>query len=202
VHGTPVPGLFYDASLFWIDFKNRIETIVISPTESVFQNSGDTRHRGFEGEVSYDFLAKRTDGLHLSAFGNISLLDAKFTKSNLANRAGNRPAFAPAVTAKYGLTFRKDGKFNFSVTGTSVSSQYFQDSNLPVGSPGSPNFIPAKIPAYTLVDFAADWQLTHNLRVLAGISNITDRRYYSRVFQNGIEPGVSRKVYAGIALGI
>ena len=59
VHGTPVTGLFYDASLFWIDFKNRIETIVISPTESEFQNSGDTRHRGFEGEISYDFLAAR-----------------------------------------------------------------------------------------------------------------------------------------------
>ena len=34
VHGTPVTGLFYDASLFWIDFKNRIETIVISRVES------------------------------------------------------------------------------------------------------------------------------------------------------------------------
>jgi Fe(3+) dicitrate transport protein len=202
VHGTPLPGLFYDASLFWIDFKNRIETIVISPTESVFQNSGDTRHRGFEGELSYDFLANRGDGLHFTAFGNVSLLDAKFTKSNLANRADNRPAFAPAVTAKYGLTLRKDGKFNVSVAGTSVSSQYFQDSNLPIGSPGSANFIPAKIPAYTLIDLAADWQLTHNLRLLGGISNLTDRRYYNRVFQNGIEPGASRKIYAGIALGI
>ena len=57
VHGTPIKGLFYDASLFWIDFRNRIETIVISPVESVFQNSGDTRHRGFEGEISYDVLA-------------------------------------------------------------------------------------------------------------------------------------------------
>jgi Fe(3+) dicitrate transport protein len=106
------------------------------------------------------------------------------------------------VTAKYGLTFRKDGKFNFSITGTSISSQYFQDSDLPVGAPGSANFIPAKIPAYTLLDFAADWQLTRNLRLLGGISNLTDRRYYNRVFQNGIEPGASRKVYAGIALGI
>lgn len=202
VHGTPVPGLFYDASLFWIDFKNRIETIVLSPTESIFRNSGDTRHRGFEGELTYDLFANRADGLHLTAFGNVSLLDAKFTKSNLANRAGNRPAFAPSVTAKYGLTFRKDGKFNFSVTGTSVSTQYFQDSNLPVGSPASANFIPAKVPAYTLIDLAADWQLTHNLRAIAGISNLTGRKYYNRVFQNGIEPGASRKIYAGIALGI
>jgi Fe(3+) dicitrate transport protein len=199
VHGTPVTGLFYDASLFWIDFKNRIETIVISPTESLFQNSGDTRHRGFEGEVSYDFLAARRGGLHLVAFASASLLDAKFTRSNLANRVGNRPAFAPAVTAKYGVTARGKG-VKLSLTGVSVSSQYFQDSDLPVGSPGSANYIPAKVPAYTLFDLAADWQLTRNFRLLGGISNLTNRKYYNRVFQNGIEPGARRKIYAGIGV--
>lgn len=202
LHGTPAKGLFYDVSLFWIDFTNRIETIVLSPTESVYQNSGDTRHRGFEGELSYDFLASRADGLHLTAFGNVSLLDAKFTKSNLANRVGNRPAFAPRMTAKYGLTFRADRRFNLSLTGQSVDSQYFQDSDLPVGTPASANYIPAKVPAYTLFDLAGDWQFTRNLRLLGGITNLTNRKYYSRVFQNGIEPGARRKIYAGIALGI
>jgi len=202
VHGTPVTGLFYDASLFWIDFKNRIETIVISPVESVFQNSGDTRHRGFEGEVSYDFLAGRRDGLHLIAFGNVSLLDARFTSSNLANRVGNRPAFAPTVTAKYGVTLRRDGGFKLSLTGTSVSSQYFQDSDLPVGSPASSNYVPAKVPAYSLFDLAGDWQLTRDIRLLGGISNLLNKKYYNRVFQNGIEPGACRKVYAGIAVGL
>jgi Fe(3+) dicitrate transport protein len=202
VHGTPVKGLFYDASLFWIDFKNRIETIVISPTESVYQNSGNTRHRGFEGEVSYDLLAGRKDGLHLTLFGNVSLLDAIFTKSNLANRVGNTPAFAPKVTAKYGITFRGDKRFNISLTGNSVSSQYFQDSDLPVGAIGLANYIPAKIPAYTLFDLSGDWQLTRNLRALGGITNLTDRKYYNRVFQNGIEPGARRMVYAGLAVGI
>ena len=202
VHGTPLSGLFYDASLFWINFKNRIETIVISPVESELQNSGDTRHRGFEGEVSYDLLAGRTDGLHLTPFGNVSLLDARFTKSNLANRVGNRPAFAPRVTAKYGVTLRKDGRYSASLTGSSVSSQYFQDSNLPVGTPASANLVPAKVPAVTLLDFSADWQVTRNIRLLGGISNLTNRKYYLRVFQNGIEPGERRKVYAGVALGL
>ena len=202
VHGTPVTGLFYDASLFWIDFKNRIETIVISPVESVLQNSGDTRHRGFEGEVSYDVLAARNNGLHLTVFGNISLLDAKFTRSNLANRAGNKPAFAPTVTAKYGLSIRRDGIFNVSLAGSGVSSQYFQDSNLPVGTPTSANYVPSKVPAYTVLDLGGDWQLTRNIRLLGGITNLTDRKYYNRVFQNGIEPGARRKVYAGVALGV
>ena len=200
VHGTPVTGLFYDASLFWIDFKNRIETIVISPVESVYQNSGDTRHRGFEGELSYDFLAGRKGGLHLTAFGNVSLLDARFTNSNLVDRAGNRPAFAPKVTGKYGVTLRREGQFKVSLTGQSVSSQYFQDSDLPVGSPGGANYVPAKIPAYTVFDLAGDWQLTRNVRLLGGVSNLADKKYYDRVFQNGIEPAEGRKVYAGIAL--
>ncbi|HVI04892.1 MAG TPA: TonB-dependent receptor, partial [Sphingomicrobium sp.] len=188
VHGTPVKGLFYDASLFWIDFTNRIETITISPVESVFQNSGNTRHRGFEGEISYDLLARSGRSLHLTLFGNVSLLDARFTKSNLPGRAGSRPAFAPAVTAKYGISLRRDGRFNFSLSGSSVSSQFFQDSDLSVGTAGSATFIPAKVPAYTLLDLSADWQLTRNLRLLAGITNLADAKYYNRVFQNGIEP--------------
>jgi len=201
VHGTPVKGLFYDTSLFWIDFKNRIETIVVSPVESLFQNSGDTRHRGFEGEISYDLLAAQGGPLHLTAFANVSLLDAKFTKSNLANRVGNKPAFAPTLTAKYGISLRRDGRFNLSLAGSSVSSQYFQDSDHAVGVPEAPNFIPAKIPAFTIFDLSGDWQLSRNIRLLGGVSNVFDRKYYNRVFQNGIEPGTRRTLYAGIALG-
>ena len=202
VHGTPVEGLFYDASLFWIDFTNRIETIVVSPVESEFQNSGDTRHRGFEGEISYDLLAARNTGLHLTIFGNVSLLGARFTRSNLANRVGNTPAFAPAVTAKYGVSLRRDGRFDVSLAGASVSSQFFQDSDLPVGTPGSADFVPAKVPAYTVLDLSGDWQIGRNIRLLGGISNLTNRKYYDRVFQNGIEPAARRKIYAGVAVGV
>jgi Fe(3+) dicitrate transport protein len=200
VHGTPVRGLFYDAGLFLIDFDNQIETIVLSPTESVNQNSGDTRNRGFEGEISYDFLAGRLGGRHLTAFANLQLLDARFTKSDLPNQVGRVPAFAPHALGKYGLTFRADGRYSFSVTGVSVSSQFFQDSDLPAGV-GTATYVPAKVPAYTVIDFAADWNLTKKLRVLGGVSNIGDRRYYSRVFQNGIEPALGRTAYGGLALG-
>ena len=200
VHGTPIPGLFYDASLFWIEFKNRVETIVLSPTDSINQNSGDTRHRGFEGEVSYDFLAARKNGMHLTAFANVSLLDASFTASDFADRVGNTPAFAPEFLTKYGISLRKDAKFDVSLTGMSVGSQYFQDSNLPAGVGAS--FVPAKVPHHTILDFAADWHITPRIRVLGGVSNLANAHYYNRVFQNGIEPGAERKVYAGVALGI
>jgi Fe(3+) dicitrate transport protein len=100
------------------------------------------------------------------------------------------------------VSFRRDGQFNVSLAGSTVSSQYFQDSNLPVGSPTSANFVPAKVPAYTVLDLSGDWQLTRNIRLLGGITDLTNRKYYNRVFQNGIEPAARRKVYAGVALGL
>jgi len=104
------------------------------------------------------------------------------------------------VTARFSL--RRDGWYNVSLAGSTVSSQYFQDSDLPVGALGSANFIPAKVPAYTVLDLTADWQVSRNIRLLGGITNLTDRKYYNRVFQNGIEPAQRRKIYAGVALGV
>ncbi|MEP6699128.1 MAG: TonB-dependent receptor, partial [Verrucomicrobiota bacterium] len=57
MHGTPIKGLWYDVGFFWMQFDNRTETQRFSPTDFIIINSGNTRHRGFEGEVSYDFLA-------------------------------------------------------------------------------------------------------------------------------------------------
>ena len=196
-HGTPVTGLFYDASLFWIEFRNRIETIVLSPTDSVERNSGDTRSRGFEGQLSYDFFAARTDGEHLTLFGNLQLLDATFTSSSIPGQVGKTPAFAPGTLAKFGLTWRKDRHYAISLTGVAVSSQYFQDSD----RPSENGAVSAKVPAYETLDISADYYLTPTLRLTGGISNLLDKAYYSRVWQNGIEPAPGRSFYAGLAIG-
>ena len=37
------------------------------------------------------------------------------------------------------------------------------------------------------------------MRLLAGISNIGDKKYYNRVFGNGIEPGLRRTWYGGFS---
>jgi Fe(3+) dicitrate transport protein len=217
VHGTPVRGLFYDADLFWIDFKNRIESVscaagayynpACAPNDMVDVNTGDTRHRGLEAELSYDFLeARGATRQHLILFGNVSLLDARFTASTLLNQVGRIPAFAPHYLFKAGLTWREEGRYKLSLTGVSVGSQYWQDSDLAAVTACPPatnpcTLIPAKIPSYTVLDFAGDVNLTRRWRLLFGVSNLTDKKYYSRVFQNGIEPAPGRTIYGGLALG-
>ena len=201
VHGVPVTGLYYDVSLFWIDFKNRIEAQHINATDVIEVNTGDTRHRGLEGQLNYDFLAATAladRGEHLEAFANISLLDARFTASTIPAQVGKVPAYAPRYLAKAGVTWRVEQRVKLSLTAVSAAAQYWQDSDQAFGSGTS--YLPARIPAYTVIDVAGDWQLDRNLRLLAGISNLADRHYYDRVWQTGLEPAIGRAWYTGIAL--
>jgi outer membrane receptor protein involved in Fe transport len=41
--------------------------------------------------------------------------------------------------------------------------------------------------------------MTENLRLIAGISNVTDEKCYDRVFANGTEPAPLRFGYAGVS---
>ncbi|HEY9110526.1 MAG TPA: TonB-dependent receptor, partial [Rhodanobacteraceae bacterium] len=201
VHGVPLTGLYYDVSVFSIDFKNRIEGQHINATDVLEVNSGDTRSRGFEGQINYDFFAptaRAAAGEHLEGFFSLSLLNAHFTSSVIPGQIGKIPAYAPRYLAKAGLAWRVDQKYKASLTAVSSAAQYWQDSNQPFG--GGASFIPAKIPAYTVVDFASDWQVTPWLKLLAGISNLTDRQYYNRVWRTGLEPAYGRTWYAGFEL--
>ena len=50
-----------------------------------------------------------------------------------------------------------------------------------------------------VVDVSADWWVMPQLRLLGGVSNLTDRSYYSRVFGGGLEPALGRSYYVGAA---
>jgi len=203
VHGSPVEGLFYDASVFWINFKNRIEAQHINATDVLEVNTGDTRSRGFEGELTYDFFAPTAlaeEGQHLETFASISLLNARFTASVIPGQVGLVPAYSPHYLAKAGVTWREDNRVKISLTAVSTAAQYWQDSDQPVGSGNT--FVPAKIPAYTVVDLSSDWQVNRDLTLLAGISNLGNRHYYDRVWQTGLEPAYGRSYYAGFKLNL
>lgn len=231
VHGTPIKGLWYDVGLFWMQFDNRIETRAdtspgAGPFDTIAVNTGSTRHRGFEGEISYDFLApfqhdlapapigpksydKQMVGpiepyhpLQFIVFTNLQILDAEFTDSTqaVAGRSfvGNEPAYAPDVVVKGGITFKRDKCFNITFSGVYVSAQYWQDSNA-----GSASIPPARIPSYEVFNLSGEFYLSKNVRLIGGISNLADKKYYSRVFPFGggsIDPAAGRSGYAGLSV--
>ena len=198
VHGWPIPGLYYDASLFQVDVRNRLESEALTPVETIDVNTGSTRNRGAELETSYDLLGGgegNATGAHLYLFANASYLDARFTSSIILGQVGKIPAYSPPYVLKGGLTLAQDQRYKLSLVIESVAAQYFQDSDLPIGTTA------ARIPTYTVVDLAGDYRITRHWRVLAGVSNLLDRRYYSRVFLAGgeLEPALELAAYAGAA---
>ena len=103
---------------------------------------------------------------------------------SLANRTivGNTPAFAPDLVLKGGISFQRDHCFNIALMAVYISQQFWQDAN--IGSPAIPK---GKIPAYSVFNLSGEFYVTKNLRLIGGISNLTDAKYYNRVFANGIE---------------
>ena len=232
VHGTPDKGFWYDVGLFWMLFDNRTETQNIGNTDFIILNTGSSRNRGLEGELSYDFLApfqhppialqpepdkgivdkskaipvpgvSPTDyhPLKLIAFSNVQFLDAEFTESALlipgTNKTlvGNTPAFAPNFLMKGGLQLRKDNCFDITFSAIYVSQQFWQDTDV-----GNAQIPKAAIAPYKVFNLTGDYYLTRNLRIIAGITNLTDEKYYDRVFANGIEPAPRISRYAGLSL--
>ena len=198
VHGWPSLGLYYDVSVFQVNVKDRIESEHLTQTETIDVNTGNTRSRGVELEGHYDLFrlfSTIASNLHLDAFANASLLDARFTSSIIPGQTGKIPAYAPHGVFKAGITAREDDRYKVSLVVDTVGSQYFQDSNQSIGS------TPAHIPTYTVVDLAGDYVIAGHLRLLGGVSNLANRHYYSRVFLFGgmLEPASDRSIYAGAA---
>ena len=203
VHGWPRVGLYYDVSVFQVNVHDRVEAQQLAQNQTKDVNTGATRSRGVEVDGSYDVLRLWTDGpadRHVDVFANASYLNARFTGSRVPTQVGKTPAYAPDYVVKAGMTFRQDRLYKLSLVVDSVGLQFFQDSNLPIGDPSNPA-TPARIPTYTLLDLSGEYIVAGHLRLLGGIANLTDRRYYSRVFisRGLVEPGRDRTFYGGVA---
>ncbi|OYW95735.1 MAG: TonB-dependent receptor [Alishewanella sp. 32-51-5] len=195
--GAITPRLAVDVSLFRIDFKDKIEQIQVNISDIERINSGDSRHQGLELglEYDFDFLSSQT----LTAFANGTWLDTEITTSQNSQLIGNKVSFAPDYLVRAGLAYSHESlKATFTIT--AVGEQYWQDSNLPRGS--ADNLIEAKIPAYQVLDLSTEYELTQQWAMFAGINNLLNENYYSRVRTDGIEPAPERSVYLGIRFSL
>ncbi|MCS7063954.1 MAG: TonB-dependent receptor [Methylacidiphilales bacterium] len=199
--GTPWSWLRYDASLFWINYENQFGSFTVAPGISQFRNSGDAYYRGWEGALELDLsalvdqLSKKGDfsdrlgSLILSANGQ--LLDAKFHSGPLD---GKRPDYAPDYLVKIGPIYNYKDKLKLSFTGQIIGGQFWQDSNLPANGVST-------IPAFAVFDFTGEMKIYRDTATLIfGVNNVFDRKYYSRVRSDGIEPADGRTYYAGLRL--
>jgi Fe(3+) dicitrate transport protein len=200
LRGRPIGAVYYDISAFRIDLEDKIEQRALSASDIVRINSGDSRHQGIEAGLEWQLFGAAADrsAPSLLLFANASLLDAEIVRSDSAALVGNTPAFAPEQILRVGALYRSAKGAQWGLTASHVSDHYWQDSNLASGSGSA--LIEAEVPAYSVVDLSLDLPISSQFTLLAGIGNVLDERYYSRVRSDGIEPAQDRSYYVGLSL--
>jgi Fe(3+) dicitrate transport protein len=81
-----------------------------------------------------------------------------------------------------------------ALTGTFVDTHFWQDSNAP-GTVGTD-----RVAAFSVWDLTAEAQVLKHVTVFAGVNNLFDEDYYSRIRTDGIDPALRRNYYAGVKL--
>lgn len=185
--GTPREWFAFDTSLFLIDLDNRFGV-----SRGQLRSVGRSINYGWDGAVQFDIIGgldaargtKLADSLGaLNLYANVSLLEAKL---HGGPNDGGTPQYAPDFILRTGLIYKKKS-VKVSFLGTFVDDHNARDD-------ANPNFA---IPGYMTWDLTAEVPVTKNLNLMAGINNVFDESYYSRVRNDGIDPGYGRNFYVG-----
>jgi Fe(3+) dicitrate transport protein len=181
----PTDWLSLDTSVFLLQFEDQIGTVGNS-----IENVGDSSHKGIDISATVDLLALATGAKTantLDWFVNATFLDAEFTQGP---RDGNTPQYAADYILRSGLTYNHGTKAIVTLAATWVDDHFADDGN-------TANFA---VPSYTVWDLTAEYQVHENLRLLAGVNNLFDADYFTRVRGDGIDPSMGRNVYVGASV--
>jgi Fe(3+) dicitrate transport protein len=182
----------FDASIYFLQYNNRIGTIVQQRQDGSFYNFrtnvGNSNSKGIEALVEYSFFRKQLypKKWELRMFSSIALNDSRYgdfkviaknssnqlVETNLRNR---RLENAPNQIIRSGLTV---GYRNITLTTQhSYTSEAYSDANNTVQASANGNI--GLIPSYAVWDLTMAWNhKQYNFK--AGINNLTNEFYFTR----------------------
>lgn len=188
--GRPVPWLIYDTSLFVVDLDNRFG-VAANKLTSV----GRSINYGWDASTQIDLIgvAGQVTGRNLNEklgnlnfYTSVTLLEAQLYGGP---NDGKTPAFAPKYMIRTGLIYGIE-KAKVSFLGTLMANHNAADDAAP----------DRNIPSYVTWDLTAEIPVTKRVSVMAGVNNVFDKQYYSRITSAGVDPSYGRNVYAGFSL--
>jgi Fe(3+) dicitrate transport protein len=164
----------WDSSVFFIRYDNQFGRVGTN-----FQNTGKARHYGWDGSLDIAF-----GKLHW--YGNAAYLNARFDQGTLN---GKTPQYAPSWMLRSGFLYYPTTGTKIGFLGTAVTDHFADDGN------SASQFVPT----YQVWDLTSEIEvIQQKLSVVAGINNLFDRLYWSRVRSSGIEPAQKRNFYLGL----
>lgn len=195
--------LLFDASLFWLQYNNRIGLIAQQRTDGSFYNLrtnvGNSFSRGTEVLVEFNLLkAIKADKRYgnLTLFSSLALIDARYDNLQVITRAGNELVTqnlknkqvenAPRQIIRSGISYSRE-KWKMSIQHSYVSAA-FSDANNTEG-PISTG-INGKIPAYHIADLSGSYDFSTSFFIRGGINNLLNEKYFTRRAGGYPGPGI------------
>ncbi|MBS1651881.1 MAG: TonB-dependent receptor [Bacteroidetes bacterium] len=192
--------LNYDISIFYLNYKNRIGTVLVNSGTSIYPyrtNTGNSEHKGVESYIELNIsnlLDANSNAGKLSVYNSYAYIYARYVSGEYA---GNMVEYAPKNIDRVGLNYKvKD--FSFNVQYSYTSSSFGDASNAKY----SPDALIGIIPSYQLVDVSASYLIKNKYKIKCGVNNLTNEKYFtlrtSEYPGPGIIPSIGRMIYAGI----
>jgi Fe(3+) dicitrate transport protein len=172
----------WDVSAFLISYSDQF-----GRDGNILRNTGAAIHQGLEASSDLELLRGKID---LHWVGNLTGLHARFKEGPFS---GKTPQYAPKWMIKNGLYSNLGNQAKIALSHTWVTEHFGDDGN-------NAN---RKIPTYRVLDLTLEGRIPGTgLRLFAGMFNLLDESYHSRVRSNGIEPAMPRNFSIGLSAGI
>jgi Fe(3+) dicitrate transport protein len=190
VRGVIKNLLYFDVSVFYIQYNNRIGTTlkVDSFSYQIIRyrtNIGNSSNQGLEAfaEVDWMHLINKKSTHKLSTFINLSFINAYY-KSEQSAYNGKRVEYVPNTIVRTGVTYAFKS-FGFTLQYSKTAEQFSEATNSESSSSG----LYGIIPAYAIMDFS----LHYNWRTLSlntGCNNALNSKYFTRRTEGYPGPGI------------
>jgi Fe(3+) dicitrate transport protein len=211
--------LYLDINLFYLNYNDRIGTLTLESagvTRQFRTNIGTSVSKGIEYLIEIEpltLISKKEHAFKTRIFAAGSFQDARYTelpKTSIVNGStistknlkGNKVEYAPDFTLRTGLSLTWK-RFSLS-SQCSFTSEVFATADNNVAA--SANAQDGLIPAYTVLDLNLSVDLTSSFLLKAGVTNLTDARYFTRRSTGypgpGILPGEARSIWMALALNL
>ena len=216
IRGSKSNKLYFDASLYYLFYNNRIGTVWVTQnnisnfnnlpqtTAPYFQlrtNVSQSRTMGYEMMVETDWwkiLINENSNSKLSTFINFSFNDAKYIDSDEPAYNNKKVELVPPISIKSGLSIGNE-KYSLSYQ-FSYTKEHFSDAT---NSESHPHGIVGLIPTYYIMDFSGKVSIK-KMQMEFGINNITNINYFTRRATGypgpGIIPSMPRNFYLCIQI--
>lgn len=185
--------LYFDLSLFYLLYSNRIGTISQQRQDGSFfnltTNVGESHSKGFEAIVEFNpvkAFVKESKLGEVSVFASYALTDARFGDFQVMQMMGNdlvktnfKDKFvenAPKHILRTGMTYSFKG-FTLTPQISYVSHAFSDANNTMQPTSNAQNGI---IPSYSILDITATYSFQPKWTLKGGINNLSNKMYFTR----------------------